>query len=133
MDLSSHLISSHSILFSRHFNPSISYSIHSHLISHSISILFYSILFSDQCWSIKGLVQYGWWSVMQFLHIWTFCMMVAPLSTRMRVRYKRRACFSSVLSHPLLFSYHSCCLSHPSYSIIHLIQSSSSLLFMMNG
>ena len=60
---------------------------------------------------------------MQFLHIWVFCM-TEPMSTRMRVRYKRKACLSSVLSHPLLFSYHSCCLIHSSYPIL-----SSSLLF----
>ena len=137
---------SHSILFSRHFNTSISYSIHSHLISSLTPFLFYSIpfLFSDRCWSIKGPNMISFKNSVHHDPVWS-SMGGSPSCKNDIFGYFawwlpcQRECVSSIKGKPVS---HPCCfisyqVVHPSCSSIHLVQSSihpilSSLLFMMN-
>ena len=95
--------------FSRSLIPSISHFIHPSLI-----------LFSDRCWSIKNSVQYDPVWVVVCHAVLTY---MGILHDGSPVRYKRRACFSSIHPSILFYRIQSIVFNHPS----------SSLLLMMNG
>ena len=115
-------------------HPSLTRSIlvSSHLISHSISILFYFIPFSDRCWSIKGPNMISFKNSVHHDPVWS-SMGGSPSCKNDIFGYFawripcQRECVSGIkgepVSHPFIhfFLFSSCSSIHPSYPLLLMI------------